>query len=156
MSNKGISIRLKSKALKENRSSYFLHIYDQVSKKRRREYLGLYFFTKPKTAIERNHNQETKGIAETVFSKRILEAQEGRFGFIQKEKIEIPLLSYFSDLISKREAKTSKSNVSSWKSMMTHLRQFTRDDIRLSQVDENFLNEFKEYLLTVSLQSKVD
>ena len=53
-----MNVRLKTKALKNNRLSYFLHYYDPGTRKRHKEYLGLYLTDKPKNEFDRTHNNE--------------------------------------------------------------------------------------------------
>ncbi len=151
MAKKGISLKLKLKALKANRSSYFLHVYDPSSRKRRREYLGLYIHTKPRNQTERQHNVETKRIAEAVFSKRILEAQQGRYGITKPKETDVSSIAFVEQLIEKKKETTSENNVSNWKSLLAHLRRFTSSNLKLSEVDEIFLNQFRDYLLTKNL-----
>ncbi len=147
MARKGISLKLKLKSLKVNRSSYFLHVYDPSSRKRRREYLGLYIHTKPRNQTERIHNAETKRIAEAVFSKRILEAQQGRYGISKPREADVSFIEFVEQLIQKKRETASQTTIGNWISMMNFLREFTSPSRKLSEVDEIFLIEFKDFLL---------
>jgi hypothetical protein len=71
MSSKGIQIILKTKKLKDLRLSYYLQVYNPDTKKRRREYLGLYLFSKPKDWFLKEHNDETKKIANSIYAKQV-------------------------------------------------------------------------------------
>jgi len=83
------NVSLKTKELKSNRLSYYLTFYDPATQKRKIEYLGLYLISKPKDELDRKHNKETKALAQKVHSKKLLEFQEGRFGFRSKKKSNI-------------------------------------------------------------------
>jgi len=48
------NVSLKTKKLKSGRLSYYLQYYDPDTKKRWKEYLGLYLITKPKDEFERS------------------------------------------------------------------------------------------------------
>lgn len=147
MSSNGIKVQLKTKKLRDNRLSFFLHLYNPTSRKRRKEYLGLYLFSKPKDVFQKEHNSEMKRLANSIYAKRVLEIQEGKFGFIPKYKLEVTLLSYFDDLLGRKKKETSESNFSNWKSTIKHLKNFTRDDLKLSDVDEEFMTSFRQYLM---------
>ena len=85
-----MTIKLRTKKLKDGRISFYLLFYNPVDRQRRKEYLGLYTFIKPKDELEKNHNKETKALAEKIHAKQLLETQEGRFGFDSRNKVEIP------------------------------------------------------------------
>ena len=144
MSNRGTTIHLKTKKLKSGKLSYYLQFYYPLTGKRLKEYLGLYLYPKPKSEFDRKHNQETKRLAESIHAKRLLEIQHNNHGFKPKEKRIITLLSYYESLMEKKSA--SPTNYSTWKSSFKHLRKFTRMDLKLSEIDTEYLNGYKEYL----------
>jgi len=53
-----MNVKLKTKVLKSDKLSYYLSYYDPSTRKRSKEYLGLYLFDKPKDELERRHNKE--------------------------------------------------------------------------------------------------
>jgi hypothetical protein len=55
----------------------------------------LYVFDKPKTEAEREHNKETRILAENVRAKRQLELQAGNYGFLVKKRQNTDFLKYF-------------------------------------------------------------
>lgn len=71
MSSSGIKVQLKTKKLKDNRLSFFLHFYNPTSRKRRKEYLGLYLFIKPKDIFQKEQNSEIKKLANSIYAKRV-------------------------------------------------------------------------------------
>lgn len=150
MSNRGTTIHLKTKKLKSGKLSYYLHIYHPLTRKRHKEYLGLYLHLKPKNQFDRNHNQETKKLAESIHAKRLLEIQNGNHGFKPKEKRIVTLLSYYESL-SEKKKDSSQTSYSNWISSLKHLRKFTRIDLKLTEIDFNFLNGYKEFLLNEKL-----
>ncbi len=87
-----MTVKLNTKRLKDGRISFYLLYYNSVDRSRKKEYLSLYIFSKPKNAIEKNHNSETKSLAEKICAKKLLELQEGRFSFDSKHKTEIPVV----------------------------------------------------------------
>ena len=147
MANLGITAKLKSKNLIHNRSSYYIHYYDSSTQKRKREYLQLYFHTKARSRDERIHNREIKKLAESVFSKRTLEIRKGHFNIEVEYKSGLSLLEFIRQLIIQKEETSSKSNADNWNSMLSHLKRFTSKEIKLSEINEEFMNQFKSYLL---------
>ena len=105
-----MNVRLKTKALKNNRLSYYLQYDDPGTGKRHKEYLRLYLIEKPRNEFDRNHNKETKVLAQKVHSQRLLQFQEGRFGFRSKEKFKISFLAYFESMIERKKKSTSQAN----------------------------------------------
>jgi integrase len=142
-----MNVKLKSKKLQSGRISIYLSYYNPNTQKRKKEYLGLYLFDKPKDVLERDHNKQTNRLAIKVHSKRLLEYQSDRFGFKTKEKTEITFLAYFESIADKKKQTSSKSNYSNWISSLKHLRKFTRRSLKLSEIDHNYLNDLKDYLI---------
>lgn len=147
MGSSGTSVRLREKKLKTGRISLYLQFYNSDTNKRKKEYLGLYLIPKPKDQIEKDHNKEIRSLANSILSKVIIEIQEGRFGFRSKKFDDLLFIPYFESILESKRTPSSKSNVSNWKSSLSHLRKFTRDDLKLSEVDSKFLNDLKDYLL---------
>lgn len=100
-------------------------------------------------------NKESFEFAEKIKSKRqnILDKPEIYVEF-EKEQLRIKELNnqnfvdYFKKLADKRKA----SNYDNWISALHYLEAFTGGSIKFADLNENILEEFKEYLLTT--QSK--
>src|ERR1700732_4778477 len=70
-----VKVALRTKSISGNRQSLYLDFYPAIQhaetgKPTRREFLGLYLFDKPKTPFDKQHNTETKRIAESIRQKR--------------------------------------------------------------------------------------
>jgi integrase len=150
-----MTIRLRTNKLKDGRLSFYLLYYDPANRARHKEYLGLYNFSKPKTSLEKEHNRETKTLAESVQAKKLLALQESKFGFDSKRKQEVPLLTYFEALVEKR--KSSNINYSTWRSTLVILKKFASNDLKnnpnVSNINSAYILKFKEYLLGEKLKS---
>ncbi|MEQ9287713.1 MAG: site-specific integrase [Cyclobacteriaceae bacterium] len=147
MSSNGTTVKLKSKTLKSGKDSLYLQYYNSDTRNRKKEYLGLYLISKPRKQLDKEHNKEIRQLAESLLSKKIIEIQEGRFGFRSKELQEILFLPYFESLMEKKKSSVSKNTFDNWTSTLSHLRKFTRDDLRLSKIDIKFLNDLRYYFL---------
>jgi integrase len=62
----------------------------------------------------------------------------------EKERTERNFVAYFKSLTDKRKA----SNHDNWVSAYNYLETFTKGNLKFADLNENFCNEFKEYLLT--------
>jgi integrase len=129
------------------KTSLYLVCHYGPGQKREYEHLKLYLYDKPKTALERDHNKETLKLAEAIKAKRILDSQSTAHGFISNVKTKIGFLAFFKGLTDKKFDSTG--NHGNWLSTYGHLYDFLKGkDIPIEQVDERFLESFKEYLLT--------
>lgn len=150
--------------------------HPETGKKTRREFLGMFLFSdieyseerylteegNPKIRfipvldksgknkrtrlgeLEKQHNKEAKALAENIKAKRHIAIQEGKFGFLSSTKKNADFVDYFAELTKKREG----NNKGNWLSALNYIRDFTGGELRFSEVNEPFCNDFREYLLT--------
>lgn len=144
--NKGQLSPENEKKGKTRKNSLYLEYHPGNGKKRRFEFLKLYIHDKPKTNLEKEHNKETMKLAESIRAKKILDAQSSAHGFVSSVRGSIGFLVFFKQLVDKKYDSTG--NHGNWMSAYRHLQDFMKgDDINLENVDERFLESFKEYLL---------
>ncbi|MFC2117755.1 tyrosine-type recombinase/integrase [Bacteroidota bacterium] len=151
-----IKVKLRQKPITGERQSLYLDFYPAIPhpetrKLTRREFLGLYIFDKPKTPFDKQHNKETLDIAQHIRQKRenLLNKPEVYYEFEKKQLIfkklsEKSFIDYFKKLANKRKA----SNHDNWVSTLNYLEEFVKTDIKFADVNEIFINDFKEYLLS--------
>jgi hypothetical protein len=72
--------------------SLFLDYYHKG--KRKKEYLKLYLDPDPKTKADKDLNKKTKQLAESIRAKRLIEIQNGVYGFRDNEKLKGSFLEY--------------------------------------------------------------
>lgn len=135
-------VRIRYKTISDGRKSIYLDIY--VNGSRRYEFLRLYLL--PATRANKTKNDETMRLANAVKAKRIVEIQNGRFGFDADNKVM--LYPYIQKMINDREQKgMSVNSVRVWKSLLVHLRRFERrDSFRLAEITPLWLSAFKTHL----------
>ena len=149
-------VKLRQKAISGKRQSLYLDFYPPIPHPKtgeptRREFLGLYVYDKPKTPIDKIHNTETLKIGESIKQKRenFLNKPE-IYSRYEKEQLRIKELGeqcfvdYFRKLSDKRKA----SNHDNWVSALKYLESFTGGHLKFADLNEMFLDDFKEYLLT--------
>jgi integrase len=140
---------------KTKMNSLFLMYHDEENKKRNYEFLRLYLYDKPKNFLEKEHNQETQLLAESIRAQKILDLQSRKHGFVSIASGKIGFLEYFKHMAeNKCEV---NGTYGCWLSTLKHLTNFCKGkDIQLSKVDDLFLENFKIYLLTNKISSRYD
>ncbi len=149
-------VKLRQKAISGNRQSLYLDFYPPIphpetGEPTRREFLGLYLFDKTKNPIDKQHNKETLQLAEQIRQKKEnhLNKPEIYTGYeLEQKRIkelgEQNFVAYFKTLTDKRKA----SNHDNWVSAYNYLEIFTKGNLKFTDLNEKFCNEFKEFLLT--------
>ena len=92
-------IRIRKRALRNGNTSLYLDIY--INGKRSYEFLNLYLVPE-KTRADREKNKETLKLADAVRAQRVVELQNGRFGFEDGFKLDTHFLDYYRMLCEKR------------------------------------------------------
>ena len=149
-------VSLRQKKISKGRKSLYLDFYPPIphpetGKPTRREFLGLYIYEKAKTPINKQHNTETLKIGESIRQKRenFLNKPE-IYSQFEKKQLRLKELSeqcfieYFTKLANKRK----DSNRLSWFSALKYLDNFTNGSLKFADLNQKFLEDFKEYLLT--------
>lgn len=149
-------VSLRQKKISKGRKSLYLDFYPPIPHPEtgaptRREFLGLYIFEKPKTPIDKTHNAETLKIGESIRQKRenFLNKPE-IYSQYEKEQLRLKelgehcFIEYFTKLANKRKA----SNHDNWVSALNYLNTFTNGSLKFADLNQKFLEDFKEYLLT--------
>jgi integrase len=155
-------VTLRQKKISKGRQSLYLDFYPAIphpetGEPTRREFLRLYIFEKPKTPIDKKHNIETLKIGESIRQKREnflnkpeIYSEYEKEQLRKKELGEQCFIEYFRKLANKRKA----SNHDNWVSALNYIEGFTNGKLKFADLNEKFLEDFKEYLLTTkSLRS---
>jgi len=149
-------VSLRQKKISKGRKSLYLDFYPPIphpetGEPTRREFLGLYIYEKAKTPIDKQHNTETLKIGESIRQKRenFLNKPE-IYSQYEKEQLRLKelgeqcFIEYFTKLTNKRKG----SNRLSWVSTLKYLETFTKGSLKFADLNQKFLEDFKEYLLT--------
>lgn len=158
-----IKVTLREKKITKGRKSLYLDYYPPIphpetGKPTRRKFLGILIIDKPKTEKEKAHKKQQLALANSIRNKRweVLNKPEIYLEF-EKEQLRLKELGqecfveYFKQLADKRKA----SNHDNWISALNYLNDFTNNNLKFKDLNQKFLNDFKEYLLnTTSKRSK--
>lgn len=131
------SVTVRKRKLKTGKISLYLDIY-LGNKKRQYEFLGITYY--PKNIADKRNKLN---IAKEIANKREYELIVSDTGVISAYKKRSNFVEYFEKLAN-NTPKTEKA----WKNTYKYLREFTKGNIAFNSIDENFLEEFKKYLLT--------
>ena len=149
-------VTLRQKKISKGRQSLYLDFYPAIphpetGEPTRREFLGLYIYEKPKTPIDKQHNTETLQIGESIRQKREnflnkpeIYSEYEKEQLRKKELGEQCFIEYFRKLANKRKA----SNHNNWISALNYIEAFTNSKLKFADLNEKFLEDFKEYLLS--------
>lgn len=137
------AVKLRTKKLSDGTESIFLDIY--VDGKRKYEYLKLYLIPGKEN---RQRNKDTVQLANAIKAKRLIDIQNGRFGFDdKKESKKINLIDYFKELREEYKETKSKNFYYSCKSVIMHLEGYVgKKNVMLKDVDKKFVLGFLKYM----------
>lgn len=137
-------VQLRRKALLNGNTSLYLDIY--WNSKRSYEFLHLYLVPE-KTKADKEKNRETLQLANSIKAKRIVEIQNGEYGFKSRFKEETLFFEYYDKLTEARKRTDSKGNYSNWVSCRSHLLKYAkRDNITFSDITPKWVQGFRDYL----------
>lgn len=151
-----IKVKLLQKKMSKGRINLYLDFYPAIpnpktGKDTRREFPGLYIYEKPRNAIEKQHNAEQMKLADAIRQKRENELNKPEiYNEYEKERLrkkelgDIDFVDYFRKIANKRYG----SNRSNWMSALTYLEQFTGGKVKFADLNERYLEDFRDYLLT--------
>lgn len=145
MSESKEPIRLRKRKTSKGMTSLYLDIY--LNGKRSYEFLKLYLVPE-KSREDKRKNAETMKLAEAIRSKRIVEHQNGEYGFKSQFKEDTLFFDYYEALCAKRfQTEDSKGNWGNWRSCMKHLEKYEPNrKITFAEITPQWVQGFKDYL----------
>lgn len=142
-------VRLRRRTTSTGKQSLYLDIY--INGKRKYEYLKLYLVPE-RTREDREQNREALAYAEAVRAKRLVEVQNGKYGFEDGYALGASLFAFVEELIGKRYSMESTGNWGNWRSFYRHLREYCREkDMTLGEVTTEWVQGFRDYLDRVAV-----
>lgn len=134
-------VKIRTKSLTNGCLSIYLDIY--MDGKRKYEFLKLYIVPE-RNRLDKKRNAETLKLANAIKSQRIMEVQNGMYGFSPNKSSNISLTDYMRTV-----AGQSKDNKSRWNAIhavISHLEKYTPSGVLLRKVDRAYLLGFIDYL----------
>lgn len=137
-------IKIRKKKLANQILSLYLDIYYQG--KREYEFLKLYLIPE-KNKADRQKNQQTLQLANTIKAKRMLELQNNSYTLKHIDESEVSFFNYYQEMCEKRQNTASKGNWENWCACLKHLRKYEPNaQITFSQITPKWIKGFKDYL----------
>lgn len=145
MSESKEPIRLRKRETSKGLTSLYLDIY--LNGKRTYEFLKLYLVPE-KSREDKRKNAETMKLAEAIKSKRIVELQNGEYGFKSQFKEDTLFFDYYEAMCAKRfQTEDSKGNWGNWRSCLKHLEKYEPNrKITFAEITPQWVLGFKDYL----------
>lgn len=138
------SIKLRKRLSSAGNTSLYLDIY--MNGKRTYEYLKMYLIPE-NTRADKLANKQTLQIAEAIKAKRIVDLQNGEYGFNSAYKIDTNFLDYYISMCEKRHGnKDSMGNWGNWYSCLKHLERYCDPRMTFRDVTPEWIEGFKMYL----------
>ena len=138
-------IRIRQKELANGNISLYLDIY--IGGKRKYEFLKLYLIPE-KTREDKEKNRQTMQLANSIKSKRIVEYQNGEFGFKSNYKLDALFFDYYRAMCEKRHGNPeSRGNWGNWYSCLHHLMKYEKNErITFADITPEWVQGFRDYL----------
>lgn len=145
------AVKLRTKQLTDGSESLYLDIY--IDGKRKYEYLKLYLLPGKNNAKK---NKETLAIANAVKAQRIVDIQNGRFGF-EKKECNYTLVGWMEHVKEQNIKKNKSSNYTKIAGCaIKHVREFIKDKpVKLKDVDRKFVISYIAYLRRVKVKDRL-
>lgn len=144
-------IRLRKRALADGSLSLYLDIY--INGRRSYEYLKLYLIPEHSRA-DKAKNTSTMMMAEAIRAKRLVELQNGVFGFEDHFSLDTNFLAYYRAMVEKRHGDESIGNWGNWYSAMLHLEEYCHPRTTFRDIDKRWVEGFRDYLAHARVRNK--
>ena len=104
--------KLQKRKMPTGNTTLYLNIY--LNGERSYEYLKLYLIPE-KTKADKDKNRQTLQLAEAIKSNRVVELQNGEYGFNAAYELETNFLDYYRAMCEKRHGNPeSRGNWGNW------------------------------------------
>ncbi len=137
-------IKLRQKKIADGNVSLYLDIYRNG--KRTYEFLKLYLIPE-RTKEDKDKNRQTLQLANAVKAQRIVELQNGEFGFKAEFATDTLFFDYYRAMCQKRLGAESRSNWGNWFSCLHHLKKYEKNErITFAGITTEWVEGFRKYL----------
>lgn len=137
-------IRVRQKPLQNDNISLYLDIYRDG--KRSYEFLKLYLIPE-RTKEDKEKNRQTMQFANSIKSKRIVEMQNGEYGFKSEFTTNTLFYPYYRAMCQKRLGAESRGNWGNWFSCLHHLLIYDKNEkLTFADITQEWVQGFHDYL----------
>lgn len=137
-----MSVKLREKKLKSGNISLYLDIYHKG--KRNYEFLNLHVTKPAKTPMDRQHNKETKELANQIRAKKEIELQSIDYDHAPAFKRKASFIAFARKITEEKQGNSRKA----YNLVVNKIEAFAgSDDLRFDQVNKQWCEKFYAYLL---------
>ena len=142
------SVYIRERKMRSGKTYLYLQYKPAIRNPRTMKYIqweALHLRVFPKNDSDWGHRQITKDSYEAatyIQSKRILQLASNEYGIVDKYRKQEDAIPWIKELVDKH------NNNSKWRGFFRHFTTFVNGKCRFADMDENFSDRFKEYLLT--------
>ena len=137
-------IHIRQKKLANGNQSLYLDIY--INGVRSYEFLRLYIIPE-RNREDKERNRQTMQLANSIKSKRIMDIQNGEFGFRSLYKLDTLFFEYFRAMCNRRIGSESRGNWGNWISCLHHLMKYAGNErITFERITPEWVQGFRDYL----------
>lgn len=145
--------KLREKQLTNHRRALYIDYYPPVwnpEKKRftRRENLKLFIFENPSSLFQKKQNQLHREIAEKIYLKRMKSLMLEEHILFNPDVIEGDFYLFARNFI--RGKAKAKKDTNHYGVAIKYLKQFIGERLKFKNIDDRFLERFKDFLLNTS------
>lgn len=138
-------IKLRKRTM-PNTGNVSLYLDTYINGKRKYESLKLYLVPEKKRA-DKELNRETMRLANAIRAKRVVELQNGRYGFEREYTTDTLFFEYYEAMCEKKLLTESVGTWASWRSTLLHLYRYEqRRDITFGEITTKWVQGFRDYL----------
>lgn len=136
-------VRLRQRKMPSGVTSLYLDIY--LDGRRTYEYLHLYL-NEEKSRKDKEANYETLRLAEAIKAKRVIEIQNGVYGFQRNKKADMFVLDYFQQVCEEYRTTNGYGTYLCWRNTMNYLKRYCAPTTTFRAVDSDWLRGFMRFL----------
>lgn len=153
---KNINVTLRKRTLPSGKITLYLDFFPAVYNTKthefsRREYLGLYLSSKPKSNADKEKNLENLRKAEIICANRLNELNKQQiYTPFEREQLRLQEIGEKSFLQYFKEVAESKININAeiWRYAIVHFENFLKgEDILMKDINVTIIEDFRDYLL---------
>lgn len=143
-------VTLRKKAISNGRESLYLEYFPPLLNKDtlkhiHKQYLGIYIFTQPKNAEQKQYNEDMLSMAKGIRAHQVKAIINEEYGFLDKTKMKGDFLEYW------RKIASDKAENSKWWGAYQHFEKFINGHCTFEQMDVAIAKRFGEYLKTATM-----
>lgn len=137
-------VTLRKRIISNGKTSLYLDFYPGIRnkltmRKTRRQSLGIYIYTHPKSEFEKSFNKEMLTKAEIICAMKQKSIINEEYGFIDEQKLKLNFLDFLKKYAQKKRDK--------YLSLYKHFCLFSHNSCTFEDLNTELCNDFKEYLL---------